>query len=103
MEEVWNHLDSSWRCLPGQTEQSEEKGLGQGGAQEPDDHSDRAPEFLCGDGRTLQKDNHLCSKQAFMVEWPDGIHSSVNTHMTARLEYAKKGSQNMRNKILWSD
>jgi hypothetical protein len=20
-----------------------------------------APEFLCGDGRTIQKDNHLCS------------------------------------------
>jgi hypothetical protein len=23
--------------------------------------TDRAPEFLCGDGRTIQKDNHLCS------------------------------------------
>jgi hypothetical protein len=22
--------------------------------------TDRAPEFLCGDGRTFQKDNHLC-------------------------------------------
>jgi hypothetical protein len=29
-----------------------EKGLG---------HSDRAPVFLCGDGRTFQEDNHLCS------------------------------------------
>jgi hypothetical protein len=27
----------------------------------PDGHSDRAPEFLCGDGRTFQKDNHLCN------------------------------------------
>jgi transposase len=35
----------------------------------------RAPEFLCGDGRTIQKDNHLSSNQAFMVEWPDGSHS----------------------------
>ena len=26
------------------------KGLGQGGDQEPDGHSDRAPEFPCGDG-----------------------------------------------------
>jgi hypothetical protein len=29
-------------------------------------------EFLCGDGRTFQQDNHLCSttpNQAFMVEW----------------------------------
>jgi hypothetical protein len=35
-------------------------------------------EFLCRLGRTLQKDNHLCStNQAFMVEWPDGSHSSV--------------------------
>ena len=25
-----------------------EKGLGQGGDQEPDGHSDRAPELLCG-------------------------------------------------------
>ena len=23
--------------------------------------TDRAPELLCGDGRTFQKDNHLCS------------------------------------------
>ena len=38
-----------------------EKGLGQGGEQEPNGHSDRAPEFLCGDGRTFQKDNHLWS------------------------------------------
>ena len=30
-----------------------------------------------GDGRTFQKDNHLCSTQAFMVEWQDGSHSSV--------------------------
>ena len=39
------------------------------------------------------------TNQAFMVEWPDGSHSSVN------LEFAKrhlKDSQTMRNKILWS-
>jgi hypothetical protein len=35
-------------------------------------YSDRALEFLCGDGRKFQKDN-----QAFMVEWPDESHSSV--------------------------
>ena len=63
---------------PGKTEESGEKGLGQGCDQEPDGHSDRAPEFLCGDGRAFQKDNYLCSNnQAFMVEWPDGSHSSV--------------------------
>jgi hypothetical protein len=42
----------------GKIEQLGEKGLGQGGDQEPGGHSDRAPEFLCGDGRTFQKDNH---------------------------------------------
>ena len=36
---------------PSQTEKSGEKGLGQGGDQEPDGHSDRALEFLCGNGR----------------------------------------------------
>ena len=30
-----------------------EKSLGQGGDQEPDGHSDRDIEFLCGDGRTF--------------------------------------------------
>ena len=55
-----------------------EKGLGQGGDQEPDGHSDRAPEF------------------------PEGSHSSVKG-TTCRLEFAKrhlKDSQTLRNKIL---
>uniref|UniRef100_A0AAZ3PE19 Sleeping Beauty transposase HTH domain-containing protein n=1 Tax=Oncorhynchus tshawytscha TaxID=74940 RepID=A0AAZ3PE19_ONCTS len=66
--------------------------------------TDRAPEFLCGDGRTFQ--NSLCStppNQAFMVEWSEGNHSSVKG-TAARLEFAKrhlKDSQTMRNKILW--
>jgi hypothetical protein len=51
--------EQSWP--PSQTEQSGEKGLGQGGDQEPDGHSDRAHAFLCGDGRTFLKDHHLCS------------------------------------------
>ena len=37
------------------------RSLGQGNDRVPDGHSDRAPEFLCGDVRTFQKDNHLCS------------------------------------------
>uniref|UniRef100_A0A674B0J8 Small ribosomal subunit protein uS14 n=1 Tax=Salmo trutta TaxID=8032 RepID=A0A674B0J8_SALTR len=37
----WNHQDSSWGWPPGQTEQLGEKGLGQGGDQEPN-----APEFI---------------------------------------------------------
>ena len=39
-------------------------------------------QFLCGDGKTFQKDNHLCcslTNQAFMVEWPNGSHSSVKS------------------------
>ena len=52
------------KTLP-RTEQSGKKGLGQGGDQEPDGHFDIR--FLCGDGRTLQKDNHLCSIQQI---WP---------------------------------
>jgi hypothetical protein len=30
-------------------------------AKNPIGHCDRALKFLCGDGRTFQKDNHLCS------------------------------------------
>ena len=30
------------------------------------------------------------TNQAFMVEWPDGSHSSSNWHMTAPLEFAKR-------------
>ena len=29
----------------------------------------RALEFLCGDGRTFQKDNHLCSSLPFRPLW----------------------------------
>ncbi|KAI3363716.1 hypothetical protein L3Q82_001332 [Scortum barcoo] len=53
-----------------------EKGLSQGGDQEPDGHSVRAPAYLCRERRTFQKDNHLCSNLPIcMVEWPDGSHS----------------------------
>jgi hypothetical protein len=46
-----------------------EKGFGQGGDQESDGHSDRAPEFLCGDGITFQKDNHQCSTPPIRPLW----------------------------------
>ena len=39
--------------------------------------TDRALEFLCGDGRNFQTDKHLSTNQAFLVEWPDRSHSSV--------------------------
>ena len=45
------------------------------------------------------------SNQAFMVEWPNGSHSSVKG-TTAHLEFAKRhlmDSQTMRNKIIWPD
>uniref|UniRef100_A0AAZ3SVA3 Sleeping Beauty transposase HTH domain-containing protein n=1 Tax=Oncorhynchus tshawytscha TaxID=74940 RepID=A0AAZ3SVA3_ONCTS len=31
--------------------------------------TDRAPEFFCGDGRTFQKDNHLCSTPSITPLW----------------------------------
>ena len=102
MEEVWNHQGSSQRWPPSKTEQSGEKGIGQGGDQEPDAHSDRAPEFLCGDGRTFQKDNHLCSTPQ------SGLYGRVarwkpllsKKHMTARLEFAKKHLKDSQTLIL---
>ena len=36
-------------------------------------HSDRAPEFVCGDGRTFQKDNHLCSTPPIRPDSPLGV------------------------------
>jgi hypothetical protein len=30
---------------------------------------DSAPEFLCGDGRTFQKDSHLCSTPPIRSLW----------------------------------
>jgi hypothetical protein len=48
------------------------KGLGQGGDQKPDDHSDRAPEFLCGDRINFQKDKHLCSIPPIRPLWWSG-------------------------------
>jgi hypothetical protein len=44
---------------------------GQGGDQELGGHSDRALEFLCGDGKNFQKDNHLCSTPLIRPFRPD--------------------------------
>ena len=44
-------------------------GSWQGGDQDSDGHSDRAPEFLCGDGRILQKDNRLCNAPPVRPLW----------------------------------
>ena len=40
-------------------------------------------------GEPFLKDNHHFTNQAFMVEWPDGSHSSAKgkRHMTASLEF----------------
>jgi hypothetical protein len=45
--------------------------------------TDRAPEFLCGDGRTFQKDNHLCSTPPIRPLFS-------KRHMAAHLEFAKR-------------
>ena len=79
------------------------KGLGQGGDQEPDGHSDRTPEFLCGDGKTISAALH----QSGLCDRVDRLKPLFSRrHMTACFAFAKrhlKDSQTMRNKILWSD
>jgi hypothetical protein len=53
---------------PAKLEQSGKKGLGQGGDQKRKGVS-FAPEFLCGDERNSQKDNHLCSTPPIRPLW----------------------------------
>ena len=80
--------------------QSGEKGLGQRGDKELDGHSDRVPEFLCGDGKTFQKNNNFCSPSPIrpsMVEWSDGSHSSVKGIDSSN------GLSDHENKIFGSD
>jgi hypothetical protein len=80
----------------GQTEQLGEKCLGQGGDQEPDGHSVRALQFLCGDGRTFQKDNHLCSSPPIRTSLARWKPLLSKRHMTARLELAKRHLKTLR-------
>ena len=70
-------------CPPGQTEQSGQ-GLGQGGDQEPDGHSDRALEFPCGDGRTFQKVKSCLYGR--VARWKPLLSKR---QMTSRLEFAR--------------
>ena len=84
------------------------KGIGQGGDQEPDGHSDRAPEFLFGECRTFQKDNISAALHQSDCYGRVARRKPLlsKRHMTALLEYAKRhltNSQTIRNKILWSD
>ena len=61
-------------------------------------HSYRAPQLLCGDGRTFQKDNHLCStppNQVFMVVWPDGRQSSVKKEHDSLLGVCQKAPKGL--------
>ena len=60
---------------PGKTEG--ERGLGQGGDQEPDGHSDRAPKFCAEPSRRTTISAALDQCSAFMLEWPDRSYSSV--------------------------
>ena len=62
---------------PAKTEQSGEKGFGQGGDHEPDGHSDRVPLWKWENLPEGQPSLQDSTNQAFMVEWPDGSHSSV--------------------------
>ena len=74
------------------SEQSNEKGLFQGGDQEPEGHDDRALEFLCGDGRTYRRTTifaalHQSDIFGRVSRWKPLLSKR---HMTARLEFAKK-------------
>ena len=99
------------RTLPraGRRRRAPEKGLIKGGDQEPDGHSDTASKFLCEEIENLaegQPSLQHSTNQAFMVEWPDGSHSSVKGTWRPTLEFAKrhlKDSQTMRNKnsLVW--
>ena len=83
-----------------------EKGLGQGGDQEPDGHSDRAkvPLWRWENLPEGQPSLQHSINQAFIVEWPDKSHSSVKG-MTACLEFAKRhrASQIMKNNSRFSN
>ena len=56
--------------------------------------TDRAPEFLCGDGKTFQKDNHLCRTPPIRLKAYGRMARRKpllsKRHMTARLEFAKR-------------
>jgi hypothetical protein len=61
-----------WNTLPRASHLPQSLSLdrrAKGGDQKPDGHSDRAPEFLCGDGITFQKDNHLFSTPPIRPLW----------------------------------
>lgn len=96
VEEVQNQQVYTWSWPTFWTDQSEKKDLCQGGDQDPDGHSVRDRELLWGGRGIFQKDNHVCSNQTCMVEWPSGLSGG---HMEVHL----KGSETMGNKILWSD
>ena len=106
----WTWFGKEYTCLykvPWLTVHVRAKTLVQGGDQETERsfwQSSRVPLWRwenIPEGQSLQHSTN----QTFMVEWPDGRHSSIKG-TTARLEFAKRhceDSQTMRNKILWSD
>ncbi|KAI3366319.1 hypothetical protein L3Q82_000442 [Scortum barcoo] len=70
----WKKFRTTRTLLPragrlSKLKRSGEKGLSQGGDQEPDGHSVRAPAYLCRERRTFQKDNHLCSNPPIRPVW----------------------------------
>ena len=81
-----------------QTEQLVRRAVFRGGEQEPNGHSDIALEFLCGDGRTFQKDNHLCSThQSGLYDRVDRRKQLLSKrHMTACMLFAKSHLKTLR-------
>ena len=60
-------------------------------------HSDRAPKFLCGDGRTFQKDNHVVQPALHQSgHYGRGARwKPLLSKMQARLEFAKKAPKGL--------
>ena len=83
--------------VPKNTQQSGEKGLGQGGDQEPDGHSDRARVILWRWEKLPEGQPSLqfSTNQAFCGRVARGKQLLSKRHL--------KDPQTMRNKILWSD
>ena len=107
MKRTWTDTEYSSRWSSDQTEQPGKKDLGQGGDQEPNDHSDRTTEMAeMGEpaGRTtLSAAFHKSRLYGKVARRKPLLRKS---HMRACLKFAKrhvKESESTRQKILWSD
>ena len=81
------------------------KGFGQGGDQEPNNHSNRTHETLCRDCGIWHKDDHLIRTQSGLYDTVSERKKILSKrHVTALLEFDKlfKGLWKYEEKIIWS-